>query len=66
MTIQLLAKDDSKTYDAEILAERWQSYIDAYVSVSVSVLLCCRTSKRRLVRGTRRKVFQCPDSNDRF
>ncbi|KAF8552138.1 hypothetical protein OG21DRAFT_1511850 [Imleria badia] len=32
MTVQLLAKDDSKAYDAEILAERWQSYIDAYVS----------------------------------
>lgn len=42
MMIQLLAKDDSKAYDAEILAERWQSYIDAYVSVGVSrVVLQC-------------------------
>ncbi|KIJ15185.1 hypothetical protein PAXINDRAFT_134088 [Paxillus involutus ATCC 200175] len=32
MTIQLLGKDDSRAYDAEILAERWQSYIDSYVS----------------------------------
>lgn len=32
MTIQLLGKDDSIAYDAEILAERWQAYIDAYVS----------------------------------
>lgn len=32
MTIQLLGKDDSTTYDTEILAERWQVYIDAYVS----------------------------------
>ncbi|KAF9237765.1 hypothetical protein BU15DRAFT_75757 [Melanogaster broomeanus] len=36
MTIQLLGKDDSRAYDAEILAERWQSYIDTYVSVSSS------------------------------
>ncbi|KIJ63064.1 hypothetical protein HYDPIDRAFT_93065 [Hydnomerulius pinastri MD-312] len=32
VTIQLLGKDDSRAYDAEILAERWQSYIDSYVS----------------------------------
>lgn len=32
MTTQLLGKDDSTTYDTEILAERWQAYIDAYVS----------------------------------
>ncbi|KAF9226177.1 hypothetical protein BS17DRAFT_776836 [Gyrodon lividus] len=32
MTVQLLGKDDSRAYDAEILAERWQSYIDSYVS----------------------------------
>ncbi|KAL4073700.1 hypothetical protein J3A83DRAFT_4090896 [Scleroderma citrinum] len=32
ITIQLLGKDDSTAYDAEILAERWQSYIDSYVS----------------------------------
>ncbi|KAF9237770.1 hypothetical protein BU15DRAFT_88601 [Melanogaster broomeanus] len=32
MTVQLLGKDDSRAYDAEILAERWQSYIESYVS----------------------------------
>ncbi|KAI6037598.1 hypothetical protein EDC04DRAFT_2897379 [Pisolithus marmoratus] len=32
MTVQLLGKDDSTAYDAEILAERWQAYIDTYVS----------------------------------
>lgn len=47
MTVQLLAKDDSKAYDAEILAERWQSYIDAYVSVGVSVYIIstCESTK---------------------
>lgn len=33
MMIQLLSKDESAAYDAEILAERWQTYIDSYVSV---------------------------------
>ncbi|KAH0834669.1 hypothetical protein J3R83DRAFT_10184 [Lanmaoa asiatica] len=32
----LLAKDDSRAYDAEILAERWQSYIDTNVRPSVT------------------------------
>lgn len=45
MTIQLLAKDDSKAYDAEILAERWQSYIDAYVSVGVFAGVAAHMSK---------------------
>lgn len=66
MTVQLLAKDDSKAYDAEILAERWQSYIDAYVSVGVSICGVLRAGKRRVVRVTRRRVFPCLDSNDRF
>lgn len=32
MTIQLLGKDDD-TVDSEIMAERWQVYVDAFVSV---------------------------------
>lgn len=38
MSIQLLGKDDSATYDAEILAGRWQSYIDSYVSVGTLLI----------------------------
>ena len=66
MTVQLLAKDDSKAYDAEILAERWQSYIDAYVSVGVVICGVVRASKRRIIRVTRRRVSPCLDSDDRF
>ncbi|KAF8189362.1 histone deacetylase complex, SIN3 component [Pholiota molesta] len=32
MTIQLIGKDDSSWDDSEVLTNRWQSYIDAYVS----------------------------------
>jgi len=66
MTIQLLAKDDSRAYDAEILAERWQSYIDAYISVRISSRCVVCVCKGEIVRVTRRRVFPCPDSNDRF
>ncbi|KAH7909888.1 hypothetical protein BJ138DRAFT_1154242 [Hygrophoropsis aurantiaca] len=32
MTVQLLGKDDSSIDDSEALAERWQSYVDSFVS----------------------------------
>lgn len=32
-TIQLLGKDDTRTDDSEMLAERWQAYVDSFVSV---------------------------------
>ncbi|KAH0834686.1 hypothetical protein J3R83DRAFT_10212 [Lanmaoa asiatica] len=51
MAIQLLAKDDSRAYDAEILAERWQSYIDAYVSVGASVWCVVVQVNRRVSQG---------------
>lgn len=34
MTIQLIGKDDLGFDDSEAMTNRWQSYIDAYVSVS--------------------------------
>lgn len=33
MTIQLLGKDDSRIDDSEMLVERWQAYVDSFVSV---------------------------------
>jgi hypothetical protein len=36
MTIQLIGKDDGNFDDTEVLTGRWQSYIDAFVSVSCS------------------------------
>ncbi|KAF8122876.1 hypothetical protein EV363DRAFT_1552445, partial [Boletus edulis] len=59
VTMQLLAKDDSKAYDAEILAERWQSYIDAYVSVggdSAQSLPISRLQRAFLKRNVRPSV----------
>ncbi|KAG1768758.1 hypothetical protein EV702DRAFT_1181913 [Suillus placidus] len=36
MTIQLLGKDDSRIDDSEMLAERWQAYVDSFVSSPVT------------------------------
>ncbi|KAG1721864.1 uncharacterized protein EDB91DRAFT_1064220 [Suillus paluster] len=36
MTIQLLGKDDSSFDDSEMLAERWQAYVDSFVSSPVT------------------------------
>ena len=33
MTIQLLGKDDTRIDDSEMLVERWQAYVDSFVSV---------------------------------
>jgi paired amphipathic helix protein Sin3a len=33
MTIQLIGKDDGNVDDTEVLTNRWQAYVDAYVSV---------------------------------
>ncbi|KAG1890523.1 uncharacterized protein F5891DRAFT_964831 [Suillus fuscotomentosus] len=36
MTIQLLGKDDSRIDDSEMLAERWQAYVDSFVSSPIT------------------------------
>jgi hypothetical protein len=43
MTIQLLGKDDSRIDDSEMLVERWQAYVDSFVSVRAhkTVLKSC-------------------------
>jgi paired amphipathic helix protein Sin3a len=41
MTIQLLGKDDSRIDDSEMLVERWQAYVDSFVSVRVPGVGCC-------------------------
>jgi hypothetical protein len=61
MTIQLLGKDDSRIDDSEMLAERWQAYVDSFVSVRVlwcrvlwHWLMCfvlCRVPSQRVYRS---------------
>ncbi|KAH7882268.1 hypothetical protein F5I97DRAFT_1816924 [Phlebopus sp. FC_14] len=50
MTIQLLGKDDSKAYDGEILADRWQAYVDSYVSDASTQGLPSTRLKRPFLR----------------
>jgi len=40
MTIQLLGKDDLGLEDSELLTGRWQNYIDSFVAVSWSLIVC--------------------------
>lgn len=53
MTVQLLGKDDSRIDDSEMLAERWQAYVDSFVSVRVPY-------KSLLSRGLMGLILQSP------
>ena len=38
MTIQLIGKDDDSHDDTQAMTERWQAYIDSFVSVSARAI----------------------------
>lgn len=57
MTIQLIGKDDGNFDDTEVLTGRWQSYIDAFVSVSLQRLLTPNKLLTVFFRERQLKVF---------
>ena len=40
MTIQLIGKDDDAHEDTEAMTERWQAYIESFVSVRIKMCSC--------------------------
>ena len=42
MTIQLIGKDDDAHEDTEAMTERWQAYIESFVSVRIKMCSCAR------------------------
>ena len=48
MTIQLIGKDDDKHDDTEAMTERWQAYIESFVSVRLQLYFRLRCNTDRL------------------
>ncbi|KAJ8087508.1 hypothetical protein PM082_006339 [Marasmius tenuissimus] len=64
ITVQLIGKDDSRFENSEVLTERWQTYIDSYVSEDTSAGVPTTKPKSPFLRRNLPPSLPTPEIQD--